>query len=60
VKLGEVCELVGDILNPKASPKEIFAHYSIPAFDAGQKPAVESGARILSNKVVFQNGAVLF
>lgn len=60
VRLGEMCELVGDSINPLAIPDATFAHYSIPAFDAGQKPVIELGATILSNKVRFPNGAVLF
>ncbi len=60
VRVGEVCKLVGDSVNPKEFPDETFAHYSIPAFDVGQKPAIELGATILSNKVLFPDGTVLF
>jgi len=60
VRLGEACELVGTPLNPQEHREETFAHYSIPAFDAGNGPAIEPGAAILSNKVLFPNKAVLF
>lgn len=60
VRLGEVCEQVGSPINPQDYPDETFAHYSIPAFDAGNGPAIEPGKAILSNKVLFPEGAILF
>ena len=60
VKLGEVCSLVGDTINPQAQPQKTFAHFSIPAYDDGRKPTIEQGGSILSNKVAFPKGAVLF
>jgi type I restriction enzyme S subunit len=59
-KLADVCELVGDNVNPQEFPEETFAHYSIPAFDAQQKATIELGSAILSNKILFPVGAVLF
>jgi type I restriction enzyme S subunit len=55
-----VCDLVGDSINPQLTPTETFAHYSIPAYDAGKAPALELGKSILSNKISFPRGAVLF
>jgi type I restriction enzyme S subunit len=60
VRLGTVCNLVADNLNPQQQPEVIFAHYSIPAFDADDAPTLEAGAVILSNKLEFPRGAVLF
>ena len=59
-KLGEVCDLVGDSVDPQQFPTEQFAHYSIPAFDAGSGPCLELGAAILSTKVEFPGHVVLF
>ena len=60
VRLGEVCELFGDSFNPQRFPEETFAHYSIPAFDFDQQPRIEKGSAILSNKILFPNGSILF
>src|SRR5690606_14044034 len=38
---------------------EIFAHFSIPAYDGGKTPKLEPGASILSNKTIVPEGAVL-
>lgn len=37
-------------IKPAESPDEEFAHYSIPAFDSGHLPSVETGSEILSGK----------
>lgn len=60
VRLGEVCKLVGQSLDPQLYKGETFAHYSIPAYDAGPTPVVEPGTSILSNKLAFSRGTVLF
>jgi type I restriction enzyme S subunit len=39
-----------DSVDPSAFPAEVFDHYSIPAFDAGQLPAKELGSSIKSLK----------
>ena len=36
-----------------------YEHFSIPAYDAGQRPAIELGAAIRSNKTVLLKDAVL-
>jgi type I restriction enzyme S subunit len=60
LKLQDVCELIGATINPQSFKTEMFAHYSIPAFDHGQVPTLEKGEVILSNKIEFPNQAVLF
>ncbi|MYI46217.1 MAG: hypothetical protein F4123_07580, partial [Gemmatimonadetes bacterium] len=45
--------------SPFRSPDLEFEHFSIPAYDAGQQPAVEPGLAIRSNKTVVQDDAVL-
>jgi type I restriction enzyme S subunit len=37
-------------ISPSKRPKEIYYHYSLPAFDNGKIPAIETGEEILSNK----------
>lgn len=37
-------------VKPNSKPKEQFYHYSLPAFDDGQKPITEVGDEIRSNK----------
>ncbi|MDP2324133.1 MAG: restriction endonuclease subunit S [Gammaproteobacteria bacterium] len=46
-------------LNPGLSPKAVFTHFSLPAFDASAVPVVEEGASIGSNKFVVPPDSVL-
>ena len=46
-------------VDPSREPEKNYEHYSIPAYDAGRQPAVESGASIRSNKILIPKGAVL-
>lgn len=46
-------------VSPTLQPEETFTHYSLPAFDAGQVPAIELGESIKSNKTPVPDGAVL-
>jgi hypothetical protein len=59
IELESVCQLVGETVNPLRHSSEVFAHYSIPAYDAGQGPVLEPGASILSNKIEFPAGSIL-
>ena len=45
--------------SPYRFPELEYEHFSIPAFDDGQRPAIEPGGAIRSNKTVVQEGAVL-
>ena len=45
--------------SPFRSPELEYEHFSIPAYDADQHPAVEPGAAIRSNKTVVPADAVL-
>jgi type I restriction enzyme, S subunit len=47
-------------VNPSKRGDEMYAHYSIPAFDNGKKAAVEKGSRILSNKYIVESNTILF
>ena len=59
VKLGDVCVLHRQSVNPGKHPDEVFAHYSLPAFDEGQEPKLETGSVIKSNKYLVPSDAVL-
>ena len=47
------------VVNPGNSPQDIFAHYSLPAFDSAQIPAIELGAIIKSNKTPVPDESIL-
>jgi type I restriction enzyme S subunit len=47
-------------IDPQKTPDERFEYYSIPAFQAGQRPIVENGANIRSIKLVVEPDMVLF
>ncbi|WP_174292094.1 restriction endonuclease subunit S [Sphingomonas bacterium] len=46
-------------INPALSSQEVFEHYSLPAFDSGASPALDTGSAIKSNKTIVPGGAVL-
>lgn len=46
-------------VQPGNEPTATFLHYSLPAFDNGQRPAQELGAEILSNKFHVPEGVLL-
>ena len=58
-RLGNVVAQFREQENPLASPEVDFSHYSIPAFDDGQRPKRESGRDIKSVKWRVPSGAVL-
>lgn len=47
-------------IKPNAKPTDIYAHYSIPGFDAGKEPVFETGQEIRSNKYKVYNNTILF
>jgi type I restriction enzyme, S subunit len=56
---GDVVEQLRDQENPLLSPEAVFSHYSIPAFDEGQRPKSEYGGSIKSLKSRVPRGSVL-
>lgn len=60
VRLGEICQLSGTPINPQQHAGETFAHYSIPAYDARRGADLQPGSLILSTKLLFPRGAILF
>ena len=59
LSFGDVAQQSKGVVNPGASLKASFTHYSLPAFDASQLPIVESGESIKSNKTPVPDNAVL-
>ena len=45
--------------SPKRFPALEYEHFSIPAYDAAQSPAIQPGEAIRSNKTIVQENAVL-
>ncbi len=61
-KAGRFSDLVDhlrDQENPLSSPDSLFSHYSIPAFDEGQRPKLEYGEGIKSTKSRVPAGVIL-
>jgi restriction endonuclease S subunit len=50
--VSEIANLSRDGINPGDFPDELFAHYSIPAFDEGKSSKQEKGDTIKSNKFI--------
>jgi type I restriction enzyme S subunit len=57
--ISDLCTLQRDSLQPSDNPEEVFAHYSIPAYDEGRLPKLELGIGILSNKLTVPENVVL-
>ena len=58
-RLGQLATLSRVSANPSAARDAMFAHFSLPAFDAGDGPVVEPGAMIGSNKFIVPEGAIM-
>ena len=57
--VGDFARLKKGTVNPGSQPDTLFEHFSLPAFDDGQRPVIESGASIKSNKTPVPDDAVL-
>lgn len=60
VRLGDVVDWKKKNINPLSHPDEAFEYYSIPAYHVNQKPVVEVGKNIRSQKFLVKDGTVLF
>ena len=56
---GDFAQLKKGSVNPGSQPETTFEHFSLPAFDAGQRPIFELGDSIKSNKTPVTPDAVL-
>lgn len=59
-QLSRIAELSRDTVDPAKLNEEVVAHFSIPAFDAGQMPVIEAASNIASTKAFVSNERVLF
>jgi len=57
--VGDFARLKKGAVNPGSQPDTVFEHFSLPAFDDGQSPVIESGASIKSNKTPVPEDSVL-
>ncbi len=57
--VGRLTGLSKTQVKPQDYPKEVFNHFSIPAFDAGMRPVVEPGSAIKSSKFAVIEGCLL-
>ena len=58
-RLEQIAEHCKGNISPSNTPDKLFEHYSLPAFDKGQNPAMDLGETIKSNKTPVPKGAVL-
>ena len=59
VKFSDIVDLSRKGIIPSKFPEEIFAHFSIPAFDSERMPAFDCGNAIKSNKYLVTGNCVL-
>lgn len=57
--IGDFAQLKKGSVNPGSQPEATFEHFSLPSFDAGQRPIFELGDSIKSNKTPVTPDAVL-
>ena len=48
--VSDIATHIKDNVNPSKDPLKTYYHFSLPALDSGEKPTIELGAEILSNK----------
>ena len=58
-EVGDFARLKKGTVNPGIQPDTVFEHFSLPAFDDGQRPVIEQGATIKSNKTPVPSDGVL-
>lgn len=60
VRLGTVCEVETNNVNPQKLPQVIFQHFSLPSFDNGRRPEIQFGKDIKSQKHLIDGEVILF
>ncbi|MES0854615.1 restriction endonuclease subunit S [Geobacillus sp. G4] len=58
-KLSDIVEIRTISINPSKTPGEFYYHYSIPAYDEGKLPSLNSAESIKSNKYLIETDTVL-
>jgi type I restriction enzyme S subunit len=59
LRLEQIAEHHKRTISPSDHPERMFEHFSLPAFDKGQSPALDLGETIKSNKTLVPKDAVL-
>src|SRR5207247_1117780 len=57
--LSGIASIAKQSVNPSESPGKVWEHYSIPAFDAGRIPVLQTGESIKSGKYHVPSSGVL-
>ena len=57
--LDEIVTFSRSTVDPSQTPDELFAHFSLPAFDEGRTPKIERGNAIKSQKLAVPADSVL-
>lgn len=57
--MGDVCEPITDSIDTQKYPNEVFAEYSIPAFDASMKPDIVLGSSMNSVRKIITRPCLL-
>jgi type I restriction enzyme S subunit len=58
--LGDLVTMHRENADPRKAPQELFAHFSLPAFDAEHQPVVELGSGIKSLKYGLPGPCILY
>lgn len=58
-RLGDIADHQTRTISPSETPSELFEHFSLPAYDKGQIPALDRGATIKSNKTLVPSDTIL-
>jgi len=58
-QFGDLAKIIRDGVNPGDAGDQTFHHYSLPAFDEGQRPRKELGSEIKSNKFIVKSNDIL-
>ena len=58
-KIGNICSILNEVIKPNTKERNLYSHYSIPAFDDSCSPKKEYGKDILSNKFCVRSNTIL-
>jgi type I restriction enzyme S subunit len=59
MRLADIAEQCKGSVSPSIRPKQRYEHFSLPAYDNGQRPSGDFGDTIKSNKIPVPRGTVL-
>jgi len=59
ISLSRIAEHSKENIHPSENPSKVYKHYSLPSFDNGKEPVIETGKEILSNKYKVVSNSIL-